>query len=146
MPKARYRPIGPSPNPRELLTLAAMRERVGLRQADVAARLGIKHASGVSRIERGGASVPVTSLLAYAAALGGEFVTLVALPGPDGKLALHFLRFEDDMRGSDAPGKPEPPPETGVAKHRRYPTKTIARRVFARVDDPLDGSGEGGGS
>lgn len=63
-------------------SLREARERAGLSQADVAARLGMTQ-SYVSRVERGDQNITLSACAAFAQAVGCIFSTVLTPAAPD---------------------------------------------------------------
>ena len=83
-------------------SLAEARHRAGLTQADVGRRMGISQ-SDVSKLERRG-DARVSTLRAYAQALGGRLSVLLQLPGDADPRPLLLGRSDD--RGGDEKRRP----------------------------------------
>jgi DNA-binding XRE family transcriptional regulator len=66
------------PTPESLaMKLALIRERLGLSQSEIAARLGVKDRASISGYERGDREPPLPVLLAYARLAGTPVETLI---------------------------------------------------------------------
>lgn len=78
------------------LTLARLRERLGVQQKLVASRMGV-NSSVISRLESGDNPM-LASLEAFVEALGGELHLVAAIPRPDGGVDLSFIRTPGDPR------------------------------------------------